>query len=339
MNQYDVIIIGAGPAGLKCAEVLGSSDKKILLLEKNHEIGPKICAGGLTFKSIEKLNLDSKIIDKEHDEVILHSPLAKNVVKKDYTIASMVDRKVLGQWLLKKISHKVEIRLNAQVTEISKDFVIVNNEEKVYYKYLVGADGSLSVVRRYLGLITSKFGVAVQYIIPTDKYKSLEVFFSSKYFNFTCGWIFPHKNFVSIGCGCDPHFTSVKKMVDNFNFWLKKKNIDVTNAEFQSFMINCDYQGYKFDNIFLVGDAAGFASYLSGEGIYEAIVSGEEVAKEILSPNYVSRDMEKLVLKKKRQDRLTNLLKYSGVLRNFIFEIIIWLLRNTHISDVAIKKL
>ena len=34
MEHFDVIIVGSGPAGLKCAEVLGKSDLKILLLEK-----------------------------------------------------------------------------------------------------------------------------------------------------------------------------------------------------------------------------------------------------------------------------------------------------------------
>jgi flavin-dependent dehydrogenase len=34
MEKFDVIIVGAGPGGLKCAEVLSKSDKKVLLLEK-----------------------------------------------------------------------------------------------------------------------------------------------------------------------------------------------------------------------------------------------------------------------------------------------------------------
>ena len=47
-NRYDVVIIGAGPAGLKCAEQLRDSNLSVLLIEKNKIIGPKICAGGLT---------------------------------------------------------------------------------------------------------------------------------------------------------------------------------------------------------------------------------------------------------------------------------------------------
>jgi geranylgeranyl reductase len=49
MESYDVIIVGAGPAGLRCAEVLGGSRLEVLVTEKKSVIGPKVCAGGLTF--------------------------------------------------------------------------------------------------------------------------------------------------------------------------------------------------------------------------------------------------------------------------------------------------
>ena len=47
-DKFDIIIIGAGPAGLKCAEQFKNSDFSVLLIEKNKVIGPKTCAGGLT---------------------------------------------------------------------------------------------------------------------------------------------------------------------------------------------------------------------------------------------------------------------------------------------------
>ncbi len=47
-NTYDVIILGAGPAGLKYAEELKNTKLSVLLIKKNQIIGPKICAGGLT---------------------------------------------------------------------------------------------------------------------------------------------------------------------------------------------------------------------------------------------------------------------------------------------------
>ena len=46
-RQFDVIIIGAGPAGLECARVLKDSAYTVLVLEKKNTIGLKPCAGGI----------------------------------------------------------------------------------------------------------------------------------------------------------------------------------------------------------------------------------------------------------------------------------------------------
>ncbi len=47
-RHYDVLIIGAGPAGLACAKLCAESGVKTAILEKRRTIGQKICAGGIT---------------------------------------------------------------------------------------------------------------------------------------------------------------------------------------------------------------------------------------------------------------------------------------------------
>ena len=60
-----------------------------------------------------------------------------------------------------------------------------------------------------------------------------------------------------------------------------------TNEPVEGATIETDYRGLAFDRgVYLVGDAAGLASGLTGEGIYSALVSGEEVAQLILQPGY-----------------------------------------------------
>lgn len=51
----ETIVVGAGPAGLRAAQVLAEAGREVLVLEKNTEIGLKTCAGGLTRKTVREL--------------------------------------------------------------------------------------------------------------------------------------------------------------------------------------------------------------------------------------------------------------------------------------------
>lgn len=319
-ESFDVIIIGAGPGGLKCAEILSNSSLKVLLLEKNNEIGPKVCAGGLTGKGIEYLDLPPHLIEFSYNRVKLHVNNITTTLKSDTNYAFTIDRKEFGQWQLYKLKafSNIEVRTGSKVTEITKEFVVVN-EEKISYKYLVGADGSNSIVKTYLGLKSKTMMIGIQYIIPTDKYKDFEVFFKPKYFSAWYTWIFPHRGYVSIGCGGDPEHISPKKLKDNFHRWLKDKHIDISEGKYEAFPMDTDYKGSFFDNVFLVGDAAGLVSPFTGEGIYQALISGEEMAKTILNPSYISDKITDLTHKHNRHQQLIDLMIKSGKLKSFIF--------------------
>lgn len=340
MESFDVIIVGAGPAGLKCAEILGDSKYKVLLLEKNSEIGPKVCAGGLTGKDIEYLNLPQNLIDFQYDKVNLHINNFKFKIKNKNNFAYTIDRKNLGQWQLRKLKKfkNIEVRTNTRVSKIEKSFIEAGNK-KIFYKYLVGADGSSSIVRRYLGIKSKGIDIAIQYIIPTKKYKEFEVFFNSRLFSAWYAWIFPHKNYVSIGCGCNPKILSSKKLIENFKIWLEKNQIDIPNAKYEAFMINFDYQGYQFGNIFLVGDAGGFVSEFTGEGIYQALVSGEEVGKIILNENYNSSKINDLLKIKKKHHQIMNFLIRCDKFRTITFYIGVLLLKIPYFKNKALDLL
>jgi flavin-dependent dehydrogenase len=340
MKYYDVVIIGAGPGGLKCAEILSKSDKRVLLLEKNSEIGPKVCAGGLINDSVRHLNFPDNIFDREFNSITINSKNKKTIIKKNEPIVCTIDRKNLGQYQLGLIEkNKVEIKMGTVATEINKEFLIINNNEKIFFKYLVGADGSLSIVRKYLGLNVNRFLLAIQYILPLQKQEKMEIYFNSDSFYSWYGWIFPHKDYISIGCGCDPKLYSTKKLILNFKKWLKKKDIDVGGRELQSFVINCDCQGHKFDNFYLIGDAAGLASYLTGEGIYEALASGEEVAKEILDHQYHSKIIDELIEKTKKHYRIFTIINNFKIFKNLSFEMFVVLMKNKTFSNYVLSLL
>ena len=329
-----MVIVGAGPAGLACAKELSKSNKSVLLIEKNKIIGPKVCAGGLTQKSIDILkkewDLNSKKLAKllpieRHKDILFKSGQKRVLIKSKHDNIWVIDRKNLGDFQLSQINQKrVRILKGLRVERITKSYVELNDKRKIRYNVLVGADGSNSVVRRFLG-IKNEFGITLQYKVKKNKlnsskkkFKYLEVHSNTKLFGSWYAWIFPHKEFVSIGCGADPKVTHPAKLRQNFSQWLKSERIDVSDAKLESFPISCKYLGWKFGNVFLCGDACGLASGMRGEGIYQALVSGSEIAKVILEKNYKPKLLHEVIERNKKAYRISKFFERHIVLLNLI---------------------
>ena len=114
-------------------------------------------------------------------------------------------------------------------------------------------------------------------------------------------WLFPHAGFASIGIGALGSTVYIKNLISELNIFLDKVGLPLT-PKLEGATINCDYRGYKFDNFYLVGEAAGLVNIL-GEGIYPALLSGEEIAKTILDRNYQPVKLEKYIENKKRLEK------------------------------------
>jgi len=330
MKHYDVIIAGAGPAGLRCAEILAPSGLKVLLLEKKQSIGQKVCAGGITRKLFSIYDFPETLIETSIHKILLSASHRQHLIQSRSNFLFTIDRKVLGLWQLSRIKNSaIDIQTAARLSHIEKNYVVVNREDRYTYTYLVGADGSSSLVRRHLHIPAKKYIMALQYKIPYGKAGiASEIHLDSNYFHAGYGWIFPHKDYLAVGCGADPRFISPKKLKAHFHQWLNEKHFDITHSSYESFPILYDYRGFQFGNIFLAGDAAGLASGLTGEGILPALVSGEEVAKRILDKNHKPKAMEVLIRHKRKQENILRFLNWTGPLRNTVFNIILLCLKN-----------
>jgi len=310
MKSYEIIIVGAGPAGLKCAEVLAKNNKKVLVLEKDSIFGDKVCAGGLTLKDLE-LGIPNKIIQRKFKKVIIHTPHQDTEIKLDKPFIATLDRKDLGKWMADNARKQgAELQLNSKVAKISNNKVTINKKDKIQYKYLIGADGANSIVRKSLKLKNNNILGAFQYI-SKKRFKNLELFIDPEKYGPLYLWIFPYKNSVSIGTSTDlskeikqPALgIDIPKIKKNFEKFCKEK-IDIKKSKFQGFTINYDYQGHEFKNKFLIGDASGFASGLTGEGMYFAIKSREDVANKIINKTHKCSNINDILNIKKREETL-----------------------------------
>jgi len=337
MDKFETVIIGGGPGGLSCALTLAHKGRDVLLIEKEKSFCSKTCGGGVTPR-FHKLGLDiEKFIDvKFKNQFVIMVQNQLETFNPEIRV-DLINRKKLGDYLKNKAQkYGARIKPNISVISIKKDYIVTSNGKRIGYKYLVGADGSSSIVRRYAGLGTRDFIILVQYKIQ-KKFKKLEWCFDARKFDAGYGWIFPHSKFTSIGTGNLKSRMSGKEIRIKLDRWVSELGLNPKKLRPESAVVNADYRGYKFGNIFLVGDAAGFTPPLTCEGMYPAIVSGREVAKMIINPKHSQLKIKKLVEKRTKQQKLLDNLNRFSFLRNFIYNSLVKIYRIPFIKKKLIE--
>jgi len=305
MKKFHTVIVGAGPAGLACATLLARAGLEVLVLERRKRVGPKVCAGGITWSGL-KQRLPENLLQKVFPDQYLRTPWQRTVISADQPLVSTVSREELGQWQLDQArAAGARILTATAVGRLAVDRLEAGGETFAF-QYLVGADGSGSKVRQYLGLPTMAVGVGVNCFVPGN-FARMEWHLDPRYFNNGYAWIFPHRHCASIGAYASRLSTRPLVLQKNFRCWADKHGINLGAAKMTAALINYDFRGWRFGNLFLIGDAAGLASPLTGEGIYPAIVSGEEAARAILDPAYRAPQMAALLIRHRRHRRLVTL--------------------------------
>lgn len=322
--HFQAVIVGAGPAGLACAKILSQNGIRTLIVEKKETIGPKVCAGGLPWSGFAS-KIPKNLIERSFPIQHVRTQFQNISVKSPEPIIVTVNREKLGQFMLEQaIACGAEILPATRVRDISDHSLILqhiynNQQQQVQFDYLVGADGSNSLVRRYLAVPFSRMGIGINYQIPGEKY-DIEWHLNSSFFRNGYGWIFPHRESVSVGAYVDRSVMKAQTLKNNLIHWAKGRGIQLTDKRCGAEYVNFDYQGWDFGHIFLAGDAAGLASALTGEGIYPAIVSGEMVAQKIINPHCDLAPINSLIKKQKSHSRLVNLTGRSRLLSTLLSE-------------------
>ena len=308
--KYDVVIVGAGPAGMAAAHILINNNVSCCVVDKQIFPRNKLCAGGVTGKALDLLEkLDINMSFRGKNTVV--SSGARLYVEYNHIIdinterkTHLVDRFEFDDYLVSSYKSKGGAMIEgAKVNYIreKQNKLLLSDNSIIEFKYIIGADGAVGMTSALVDKEFKSNGFSLQVDIEKDKinYESDQMALFYGVIPYGYGWIFPKESYVTIGIGSD-----YNKKIDykrEFEIFLEKLGIDHTKEKFRgAFLPFGDYIKYpinKEKNIVLVGDAAGFADPITGEGIYFALLSGIKAGETITKAiNYNDRDILKIYI-------------------------------------------
>ena len=334
--DFDVIIVGAGPAGGMCAYELSKNQISVLVIEKERLPRYKTCAGGLTKKAYEILPRDFlNLVENETYRVNLTLNHGWGFSKMtSFPIVKMVMRDKLDYFLVKKAEH-----FGARILDKTVIKSIVESSECIHVstevgdfksKLIVGADGITGCVARSLKLRGRPIsGIAIEgEVTPRHDLSQLKEFNGSLHLDFNVipkgyGWIFPKKEHLSVGL-----FTTLPELRDlkrHFTSYLNRKGL-ANGYQTNSLKGHQIPIGGKKPEILnskrgiLIGDAAGLADPITGEGIYFALRSGQ-IAAEVICNFMTNPNMALDEYTKKVNSEIVEDFRYAGYLSIVLYNL------------------
>ncbi len=291
---YDVVVVGAGPAGAVLAYDLARRGVDVLLLDKQRMPRYKCCAGGVTTKAARLLDFD--ISDAVEDVVHrisftfnLHSSCLR---QHDQPLMYTVMRDKFDDLLAKKAQQAgATLADNQEVVRIRAvgDWVEISTSRNTSLRtrIVAGADGAYSAVARELGMdrrADSAIGMESEVLLPDE---DLTVWRSTAqmelgFIRSGYAWVFPKRKHVSVGAGrISPGAKHFRQRHQEFLGSIGTGKHTVLRSG--SHLIPTCTKGSLIwrDKALLLGDAAGLADPLTGEGIHNAILSAHLAAPVI----------------------------------------------------------
>ncbi len=312
-HEYDVIVVGAGPAGSSAAAILGEKGHSVLLLDKESFPRDKTCGDGITYKALpalKRLGLDTKIktdspfqtngytlVFRDNTTLVFEKPPSEEA------LAYIINRHEFDNILLENaLSYpSVNFMPDAKVTgffyEDTKATGITVSGKDTPYKaaVIIDATGVNSILgQENKDPKSSALAVRGYYSNVTDLNNTIEVYFSDDilpgYF-----WIFPTSpTTANIGGGTFQNIVEDRKIniknllndfVDNHPIASKK----LKNAKLEGILkggkIPLAFGEFNWSrvrgNLILIGDAGGFVNPITAEGISYAILTGIYAADTI----------------------------------------------------------
>ena len=309
-----VAVIGGGPSGSCAAEILAKAGISTWLFERKLD-NAKPCGGAIPLCMVEEFDLPESIIDRKVRNMRMISPsnrevdirLDKIYGESDKEYIGMLRREVMDSFMRNRAAELGANLVNGLVSNIDtgvdrqgpytltySDYTTEESNgesRKIEVDLIIGADGATSRVAKAMDAGDYNYAVAIQERIklPPEEMKyyedRAEMYVGTDVSSDFYGWVFPKYDHVAAGTGTmkenggliKSHQTAVRERA-------KKRLVNGEVIKIEAHPIPEHPRPRRVvGRMALVGDAAGYVTKCSGEGIYFAAKSGRMCAEEIVS--------------------------------------------------------
>jgi geranylgeranyl reductase family protein len=290
VERYEVAIVGAGPAGSTAAYRLARARARVLLIDKVKFPRDKPCGGGLTMRAVRQLPFSVEPVVEDRITRtrcrLRYGPKIEH--ESPRVLCLMTQRRRLDAFLVEQaVAAGAEFRDGVHVSVDSETELRVDGRP-IEVAAVIGADGANGITARSLGLGGAIVnGVALEGNLP---YEDLPL--GSWHGRLVLelgtvpggyGWIFPKGDHVNVGVG--GWAAEGPKLRRHLRFLCEHYGIELRQLS--------DLRGHRLPmrrpatvlargRALVVGDAAGALDPVSGDGIYEALVTARLAADHTL---------------------------------------------------------
>ena len=311
--KYDVLIIGAGPAGCACALALKDSGLNVALIDKASFPRDKICGDaipGRAIKTLKAINPEFEDTFKKFNEKLgtkktslyyKQRKITFNWVREAYTCTRMEFDNFLYSLVRDHTNTSVFTNTlpDAFIKNETGFSVTIKNSATVFNAHiLIGADGAQSSVAKQL---TNKTLDRAHHVGSVRAYFSnvsgtdndtTEIYFDKRFLP-SYLWIFPlPNNMVNVGFGMLSSEISKRKINIKKTFYEFIECTPELKIKFKDAQQKGNLEGFGLplgsktgiisgSNFMLTGDAASLIDPISGDGIGNAMLSGMLAAEQV----------------------------------------------------------
>ena len=302
--RYDVIVVGAGPAGSTTARESASQGLSVLMLDKAEFPRDKPCGGAVSPRAAELLPFDIKpVVERVAFGMHLTVRQSNGFTRRSpRELTSLTQRINLDSFLLDRaLDAGAVLRQRAPVREVERypSHVVIRTADETFEgRTLVAADGANGRTAKLAGVNAALIhGIALEgNVTPRGEFPKkwkdvLGLDFGGIPGGY--GWIFPKGDHLNIGLGGWKYLgPSLRQRLEKLVRFYGFDTADFWGLRGHHLPIRRRASPLMDGNLLLVGDAGGLLDPLTGEGIYAAIWSGRAAARHLAA--YVSGEVTDL---------------------------------------------